>query len=190
MRLLPPVPDLHYLSDDYLYTSSNGLVSEKHESQTLRTTLEACSSPSHLGRAMTDLMARVRTQCWNCWVRLQLFLVKASLVHLHSPLSMEARICTWYVSKRNPKKLVEVLRVAHLCAGCVLQVLVSHPVDLPPEVIPRVNHLVRQRILEVLSIPNLVCAEKNTVVRAEATGLAMDLTVLGQTSRTASAEDI
>jgi hypothetical protein len=46
----------------YLYTSSKGLVSEKHESQTSLTTLVACTSSLHLGRAMTDLMALARTQ--------------------------------------------------------------------------------------------------------------------------------
>lgn len=38
----------------YRYTSLNGLVSLKHESQTSLTTLTACISSLHLGRAMTD----------------------------------------------------------------------------------------------------------------------------------------
>lgn len=42
---------------------------------------------------MTDMVALLRTQFWNCCVKLQLFLSKNSRAHLHSPLSIEARIC-------------------------------------------------------------------------------------------------
>lgn len=77
----------------HLYTSSNGRVSAKHESQTSLTTLVACTSSLQCGRAMTDWMARMRTQFWNCCVSVQCPLVMASLVHLHSPLNMDARIC-------------------------------------------------------------------------------------------------
>lgn len=76
----------------YRYTSSNGRVSEKHESQTWLTTCVAWTSSLHRGRAMTDWMARLRTQFWNCWVRAQLPRVKASRVQRHSPLSIDARI--------------------------------------------------------------------------------------------------
>ena len=77
----------------YRYTSLNGLVSLKHESQTSLTTLTACMSSLHLGRAMTDCTALFRTQFWNCCVRFQLPRVIDSLLHLHSPLSIDARIC-------------------------------------------------------------------------------------------------
>ena len=79
---------------NHLYTSSNGRVSEKHESQTELTTLVACTSSLHADRPMTDSMARLRTQFWNCCVNFQFPRVKASRVHLHSPLSIEARICS------------------------------------------------------------------------------------------------
>lgn len=41
---------------------------------------------------MTDCTALMRTQFWNCCVRFQLPLVIDSLVHLHSPLNIDARI--------------------------------------------------------------------------------------------------
>ena len=77
----------------YRYTSWKGLVSLKQESQTSFTTLTACTSSLHLGRAITDWTALFRTQFWNCWVRFQLPRVIASLDHRHSPLSIDARIC-------------------------------------------------------------------------------------------------
>ena len=51
------------------YTSSKGLVSEKHESQNELMTLPACASSLHRGRAMRDCVALARTQFWNCCVR-------------------------------------------------------------------------------------------------------------------------
>lgn len=41
---------------------------------------------------MTDWIARIRTQFWNCCVSVQLPLVMDSRVHRHSPLSIDARI--------------------------------------------------------------------------------------------------
>lgn len=81
-----------YPSHHHLNTSSKGRVSEKHESQTWLTTLVAWTSSLHLGRAITDMIARLRTQFWNCCVNFQLPRVKASRVHLHSPLNIDARI--------------------------------------------------------------------------------------------------
>lgn len=52
--------------EGYLYISSKGLVSAKHESQTSFTTLTACTSSLQLGRAITDRTARALTQFWNC----------------------------------------------------------------------------------------------------------------------------
>ena len=79
-------------SETQRYTSSNGLLSEKHESHTSLTTLVACTSSLQAGRAMTDWIARIRTQFWNCCVSVQLPRVMVSLVHRHSPLSIDARI--------------------------------------------------------------------------------------------------
>lgn len=76
----------------HLNTSSKGRVSEKQESQTSLTILVAWTSSLHPGLFMTDRIARVRTQFWNCCVTFQLPLVKASRVHRHSPLNMDARI--------------------------------------------------------------------------------------------------
>lgn len=72
---------------------SNGRVSAKHESHTSFTTLVACTSSLHDGLLMTDLIALILTQFWCCCVTVQFPLVKNSLVHLHSPLKLDARIC-------------------------------------------------------------------------------------------------
>ena len=85
--------DRNPTKDAQRYTSSNGLLSAKHESHTSLTTLVACTSSRHVARAVTDWMARRRTQFWNCCVSVQLPLVMVSLVHRHSPLSIDARIC-------------------------------------------------------------------------------------------------
>lgn len=78
----------------------------------------------------------------------------------------------------------------HLGAGGMLQVLVALPIHLEPEVVVRVHHLVRQRILEVLPVPYLVGAEQNAVLRAEPTRLPMYAAILGKACRTAAADDI
>lgn len=90
----------------YLYTSSNGLVSEKHESQTSLTVLTACTSSLTHGLAIIDCTARRLTQSWNCSVTRQLLRVQNSLVNLHSPLNIDARICYFgrvlLASKHSP----------------------------------------------------------------------------------------
>lgn len=84
---------LFFSPSHHLYTSSKGLVSEKHESQTSLTVFTACTSSLTHGLAIMECTARRLTQSWNCCVTLQLFRVQNSLVNLHSPLSIDARIC-------------------------------------------------------------------------------------------------
>lgn len=72
----------------------------------------------------------------------------------------------------------------------MLQVQIPHPIHLPPQVIPRVDHLVRERVLQVLPVPDLVGADHDAVGGAEAARLAVDLAVLGQARGAPAALDV
>jgi hypothetical protein len=76
----------------HLYMPSKGRVSLKQESHTSFTAFTAITSSLQNGRVINDLIALERTQFWCCCVICQLFLVKNSLAHLHSPLKLEALI--------------------------------------------------------------------------------------------------
>lgn len=82
---------LHFFST-HLYMPSKGRVSLKHESHTSFTAFTAITSSLQNGRLIKDLTALDRTQFWCCCVTCQLFLVKNSRVHRHSPLKLEALI--------------------------------------------------------------------------------------------------
>lgn len=72
----------------------------------------------------------------------------------------------------------------------MLEILLSEPVHLVPQVVPGVHHLVAERVLEVLAVADLVCADEDAVLRAEAAGLPVDLAVLGEAGRAAPADDV
>ena len=72
----------------------------------------------------------------------------------------------------------------HLRASRMPQVLSPSPVHLPPQVIPSVHHLVRERVLQVAPIPDLVRAEQDPVRGAEPSGLPDHRAVLRHLSRT------
>lgn len=67
-------------------------MSRKQLSQTSLTTFSACASSLQPGRALTELIARRRTQ--SCWwfVNDMILLPKNSFAHRHSPLRLLARI--------------------------------------------------------------------------------------------------
>src|SRR5438093_1397247 len=94
------------------YISSKGLVSAKHESHTSFTTLTAVTSSLQFGRFIKESTARFRTHSWCCCVMFHLFLVKNSLVHLHSPLKLEARI--WWHMQTHA---VSFLTATSTCKG-------------------------------------------------------------------------
>jgi len=76
----------------YRYISEKGRVSAKQESKTWLTTLVASASSLHFGLFCTDKAARLLTQAWCCRVKSHTPLEKASLVHRHSPLKLDALI--------------------------------------------------------------------------------------------------
>uniref|UniRef100_A0A8H7NAF4 Uncharacterized protein n=1 Tax=Bionectria ochroleuca TaxID=29856 RepID=A0A8H7NAF4_BIOOC len=72
----------------------------------------------------------------------------------------------------------------------MFKIFVAHPVHLPPQMVPRVHHLMRQRVLHVLPVPDLVGTEEDAVVGAEAARLPVNLAVLGKAGRAPPAHDV
>ena len=83
------------VSCHHRYISSNGLVSRKQLDQTSFTTLPAVSSSGQFGLFLTECTARLRTQSWWWFVKAMILFRKNSFAHLHSPLKLLARICTF-----------------------------------------------------------------------------------------------
>src|SRR5436190_21739631 len=60
--------------------------------------------------------------------------------------------------------------ITHLCTGCVPQII--RPVELKPQVVVSMDHLVGHSILQVALAFELVCADPYAVVRLKSTGMS------------------
>lgn len=78
----------------------------------------------------------------------------------------------------------------YLCAGGVLQIPIADEIDLPAEVVPGVNHLVGEGVLEMAPARELVGAEEDAGAGVEAAALAVDGAVFGQAGGAAGADDV
>lgn len=67
---------------------------------------------------------------------------------------------------------------------------VALPVDLPAQVVPGVDHLVAERVLEVLAVAHLVGAQQDAAARVEPAALAVHLAVLGEPGGAPAAHDV
>lgn len=78
----------------------------------------------------------------------------------------------------------------NLGACGMLQVLISYPVHLPSQVIPRMNHFVCHRVFHVLTVSHLICTYQDAMVRIEAAGLAIYRAILLQDRGASTAMDV
>jgi hypothetical protein len=95
--------------------------------------------------------------------------------NLHSPLSVDARICV--ECQLNPQDTLPFdspllepgfLGMAYLCACLMLQIPRIH---LEADMIVRVNHLMRHCVLQPFPIAYLIRTYQNAIVRVKATAL-------------------
>lgn len=79
---------------------------------------------------------------------------------------------------------------SYLRAGSMPQLFIASPVHPPSYVIICVHHLVRQRVLEVATIPNLVGAQQDAMARRKPSRLPDDGAVLADVRRTPPADHV
>lgn len=122
-----------------------------------------------VGLPRSERTARRRTHSWCCWVSFHCPRVKNSRVHRHSPLNEEARICAG-----RPISMSLAIRIiaipTNLCASSMSQVI--PPFSLKSQMVISMHHLVRQRILQMPLIPQLIRANPYPIIRIKASRLS------------------
>ena len=113
-----------------------------------------------------------------------------SLVHRHSPLSIDARICSITSQSANPSHTVHGHITTHLSTSSMPQILPPSPIHLPPQMIPRMHHLMRKCILQMPPIPHLICTDQNPMLRTKPPALPHHPSILRHPRRTPPAHHI
>lgn len=144
-------------------------MSRKQLSQTSFTTFSACASSLQNGLARTERIALLRTHSWCCCISFHWPLRKNSLAHRHSPLRELARI--WRVSSAS--RTFHCVYVwptreemnKYLGASRMSQVTI--PIQLKPQMVIRMYHLMCHRIFQMTLITHLVRAYLDTKLWVE-----------------------